>query len=369
MNKILVFGMTNNPGGVESVIMNYYRNINREKIQFDFLCNSQVVAYEDEIKSLGGKIYKITARKDNYFKFKRELRAFMSGNAFKYSAIWVNICSLVNIDYLIFAKKYGITRRIIHCHNSDNDAGFIKSCVHKFNKMRIGKIATDFWSCSEEASPWFFDKTVIQGEAYKIITNAIDVKKYKQNDALRKKYRSEFGLENNIVVGHVGRFHFQKNHKFLIDIFEELVKRNSQYHLLLVGQGELEEEIKKIVKEKGLMKQVSFTGVRMDVENLYQMMDIFVLPSVFEGLGIVALEAQAASLPCLLADTVPPIVKVNDNVEFLALNQKIDLWADRIEQLIQESDKKWMNKLEVSEFNIETQVRNFERMLFNENKY
>lgn len=107
----------------------------------------------------------------------------------------------------------------------------------------------------------------------------------------------------------------------------------------------------------------------MDVENLYQMMDIFVLPSVFEGLGIVALEAQAASLPCLLADTVPPIVKVNDNVEFLALNQKIDLWADRIEQLIQESDKKWMNKLEVSEFNIETQVRNFERMLFNENKY
>ena len=153
--KVLVFGMTENPGGIESVIINYYRNINRDLIQFDFLCNCTTIAYEEEIRSLGGKIISVTARKKNPMKFRRQINEFMKIHAKEYDAIWINVCSLVNIDYLIFAKKYGIPRIIIHCHNSDNDGNQIKKLVHLYNKMRIEKYATDFWSCSDIASLGF----------------------------------------------------------------------------------------------------------------------------------------------------------------------------------------------------------------------
>ncbi|MDD7389308.1 MAG: glycosyltransferase family 1 protein [Lachnospiraceae bacterium] len=363
MKKVLVFGMTDNPGGVESVIMNYYRNIDRRKIQFDFLCNSEIVAYEDEIIELGGNVYKITPRKESYFKFRRELNSFMAENAVKYSAIWVNLCSLVNIDYLIFAKKYGISKRIIHCHNADNDAGFIKEYIHKFNRFRLKKYATDFWSCSESASPWFFTKDIVSSAHYKVITNAIDIRKYRKNHELRDKYRRQFGLEDKIVIGHVGRFHFQKNHKFLVNVFEELSKKDPRYHLLLVGQGTMEQEIRKMVKVKGLTEKVTFAGVRSDVENMYQIMDLFVLPSIFEGLGVVALEAQACSLPCLLADTVPMIVKVNPNVAFLSLDAPINQWVDTIVRMVGSFIRDEDNKIENSEYNIFAQIENFEMVI------
>lgn len=366
MKKVLVFGMTENPGGVESVIMNYYRNINRDIMQFDFLCNCESVAYEREIEKLGGKIYKIIARKKNFLKFRKELKDFLLANAAQYSAIWVNVCSLVNIDYLIYAKKYGIARRIIHCHNADNDAGFLKGIIHKVNRDKLSSIATDFWSCSEDASPWFFDESILQSKSYRVIVNAINIEKYKNNELIRNEFRRQFGLEEKVVVGHVGRFHFQKNHMFLVNVFEELSKRDNRYHLLLVGQGELEPQIRNSIKNKQLVERVTFAGVRDDVENLYQMMDIFVLPSVFEGLGIVAVEAQASLLPCLLADTIPKCVKVNDNVEFLSLSQDIKKWADMIEKMLEKSTIAFTNKLENSEYNIVAQARSIERILFEE---
>ena len=288
MKRVLVFGMTENPGGVESVIMNYYRHINHEKVQFDFLCNCPNIAYEKEIKALGGKVYKITARKNNYVKFKKELRDFMKNNAARYSVLWVNLCSLVNIDYLIEAKKNGIQKRIIHCHNSENDAGKIKGLVHAINKKRIDHFATDFWSCSEDASSWFFSEKILAGEKYKVIPNAIDVRKFERNNTVRYEVREEMGLKGKKVIGHVGRFHFQKNHKFLISVFTELIKKDDNYQLILVGQGELETEIKELVEKKGITDKVTFCGVRNDLDRLYQAMDIFVLPSVFEGLAVVA---------------------------------------------------------------------------------
>jgi len=222
MKKVLVFGMTENPGGIESVVMNYYRHIDRNVIQFDFLCNCSSIAYEDEIKFLGGKIYYITARKVNYFKFKAELKNFMQKHETEYSAIWVNVCSLINIDYLISAKKYRIPKRIIHCHNSSNDGGIIKFCIHQFNKKRLTRYATHFWSCSEDASPWFFDERIRQSANYKVIINGIDVQKYSSNQAIREQYREKLEIKDKVVIGHVGRFHFQKNHRLLIEWFRLL---------------------------------------------------------------------------------------------------------------------------------------------------
>ena len=147
MKRVLVFGVTENPGGVESVIMNYYRNIDRNKIQFDFLCNTKEVAYEDEIIKMGGKIYKITGRSVNRRQYMNDMEKFFSENAKKYTTIWVNVCSLANIDYLKFAKKYGIKYRIIHSHNSENMDSKLRGLLHKFNKKIIIKYATDFWAC------------------------------------------------------------------------------------------------------------------------------------------------------------------------------------------------------------------------------
>ena len=361
--KVLVFGMTDNPGGVESVIMNYYRNIDRNQIQFDFLCNYKTIAYEHEIKSLGGNIFYITPRKLNPFKFRKELYAFMNKHANEYSVFWVNVCSLVNIDYLVFAKKFGIPKIIIHCHNSDNDGNSLKKTLHIYNKMRIGKYATDFWSCSDSASPWFFTSKIIHSKNYKVIPNAIDVDKFKRNDEIRKAMRKKYKVEDKIVIGHVGRFHFQKNQGFLIDIFEQLVKHNDKYKLILIGQGFSENEIRQKVKSKGLEDKVIFCGVQSDTSQFYQMMDCFVFPSLFEGLGIAALEAQACSLPCVLSDQIPSIVNVNDNVVFLPLNARFSNWLDAIEYFTRSNQTLVDNKMSDSIFDIKKQVKSFERML------
>ena len=180
-----------------------------------------------------------------------------------------------------------------------------------------------------------------------------------RNNVIREQYREDLKVQEKIVIGHVGRFHFQKNHQLLIRIFKCLAVQNKKYHLLLVGQGELEQEIKDIVDKENLNQRVTFLGARNDVDKIYQAMDLFMLPSKFEGLGIVALEAQAALLPCLLSDGVPEIVKVNDNVKFVSLNDSPEHWAN--EKMLKEPQT--INKIITSEYNIDMQVKKFEREL------
>ena len=285
----------------------------------------------------------------------------MRKHAIEYEAIWVNVCMLSNIDYLISAKKYGISKRIIHCHNSSNDGGKLKYCIHQYNKKRLEKYATHFWSCSETASPWFFDQQIMKNPNYKVIVNAIDVKKYGKNESIRDQYRKELKVQNKIVIGHVGRFHFQKNHHLLIKIFKCLSERNERYHLLLIGQGQLEQEIRDYVKREKLESRVTFLGARNDMDKIYQAMDLFILPSQFEGLGIVALEAQAALLPCVLSDGVPKIAGVNDNVMFVPLKDTPKHWADAVEDMLPKTQV--VNKMIGSEYDISTQVEIFEREL------
>lgn len=332
MKKVLVFGITDLPGGVESVIMNYYRNIDRNKIQFDFLCNTEKVAYEEEIKELGGTIYRITARSKNYKKYKKEMKDFFENHSKEYSTIWVNICSLANIDYLKYAKKYGIEYRIIHCHNSQNMDSFLRGLLHRWNRLLINKYATDFWSCSDDASKWFYNKKIIQNDKYLVIKNAINLEKFKYNEKIRNDYRKKMNLEDCFVVGHVGRFHFQKNHKFLIKIFNEIHKKNKKAMLLLIGEGQDEKEIKEMVKHNGIEKYVKFLGPRKDVSELMQAMDVFVFPSVFEGLGVVLIEAQASGLPIYASSNVIPneVEIIKQNFNFLSLNYDELYWADTI---------------------------------------
>lgn len=330
MKKILVFGITDNPGGIESVIMNYYRKFDKTKIQLDFLCNTKKVAYEKEITELGGKIYRITARSLNYKKYKYELRNFFQNNASKYEAIWVNVCSLANIDYLKYAKKYGIKRRIIHSHNSQNMDSFARGILHRYNKMFLKKYATDFWSCSEKSSKWFYHKNTINSDKYLLVNNAIDCNSFKYQENIRKKYREKFDVSDKFVIGNVGRLHFQKNQSFLIDVFSEFLKINSSAILMLIGDGEDRNKLEKKVEELKIENNVIFTGVRSDINNLYQMIDLFIFPSLFEGLSLSLLEAQASGVDCLISDTVASESIFSENVTVLPLNEPKNVWVENI---------------------------------------
>lgn len=329
LKRILVFGITDNPGGVESVIMNYYRHLDREKVQFDFLCNTNEVAYEKEILELGGRIFRVTARSLDNNQYKKDMRNFFENNAKNYSCIWVNICSLANIDYLRYAKKYGIKHRIIHSHNSNNMDSTLRGILHKVNKIILNYYATEFWSCSNDASKWFYNKGILDRENIRLVNNAVDVERFQYNGDKRNEIRLSMGLDNKLVIGHIGRMHFQKNQEFLIDIFYEIKKKVPDSILILVGQGEDEIKIKEKVEKLDLDDSVKFMGVLSDVENVMQSMDLFIFPSLFEGLPLVLIEAQANGLPIFTsANVISKDVKMSDNLQFIDLNRNAKEWAD-----------------------------------------
>ncbi len=325
--------MTENPGGVESFLINYYRNIDREKIQFDFLCNShKKVAYEDELILLGGRTFHITARSKNYKEYREQLEEVFRQHASEWSAIWENVSSLANIDYLKIAKRYGIKKRIIHCHNSQNMDSRLRGILHIWNKHIIQAYATDFWACSKDAAHWFYSNGLM-GKVV-LIHNAIDVERMRFDNTKREEIRTEHGWNDKYIIGNVGRLHFQKNQSFAIDVFNSFHKMNPKSILVLVGQGEDEQDLKTKVSQLDLTDNVYFAGVQTDIQGWLSCFDFFLFPSKFEGLGIAALEAEANGLPVLASkDVIPEEVKINNNFEFFNLSVEHDKWAEEIVKL------------------------------------
>ena len=366
MQKVLVFGMTENPGGVESVIMNYYRHLNKEKYQFDFLCNTDVVAYEEEIKKMGGEIYRITARSKNRKQYKNDMNKFFKINSNKYAAIWVNVCSLANIDYLKYAKKYGIKKRIIHSHNSQNMDSKLRSLLHKINKKFVHKYATDFWSCGDEAAKWFYSNKIIKSDNYYLLNNAINTDKFKYNIQIREEYRKQLDVQDKIVFGNIGRFHFQKNHTFIIKIFNEIQKIKPESVLLLIGAGEDEEMIKNMVNNYNIQDKVKFLGLRNDVEKIMQAMDVLLFPSLFEGLPVVLVEAQTSDLLIYASNTISPKSKIKENMKMISLDLDEKEWSKII---IDDLSKKYERTSDISEiinngYDINEEIKKFEDLLY-----
>lgn len=330
MDRILVFGITENPGGVESFLMNYYRNIDRTKVQFDFLCNThKPVAYEEELLKLGGHVYHITARSEDYRKYQKELEEFFQNTKGRFRAIWVNVSSLANIDYLKYAKKYGIQRRIIHSHNSRNMDSFLRGVVHRINRGQVRKYATDFWACSEEAADWFY-RGKIRSNAV-LVHNAIEVEKYAFSMEKRTAIRQRLQWQNNYVIGNIGRLHFQKNQEFILDIFAILVQKAPAFRLVLVGGGEDEAKLRKKAGEYGISDAVFWAGVQEDIGGWLSAFDLFLFPSLFEGLSVVALEAQANGILSLASEgVIPEEVRVNNNFYFMSLSHTAEEWAEQI---------------------------------------
>lgn len=313
-------------GGLENLIMNIYRNIDRTKVQFDFLVHyKKEFFFDKEIEKLGGKIYRFSVREDNNFiKYYKDLCDFFKEHSGEYRVVHGHMASLAFI-YLRIAKKYNIPVRIIHSHGTSHLKN-IKGYLKYFTFKMADKYATDRFACSTEAGKYLFGV-----KNFKIINNAIDMDKFKYNESLRRTKRNELQLEDKFVIGHIGRFNLQKNHKYLIKFFSNIVKKNHNARLLLIGIGEELENIKDFVRKLNISDYVFFLGQRNDVCELYQAMDVFCMPSKFEGLPLTGIEAQVSGLPCVFSDQITREVKISNNCIFLPLDEDTKKWEECVE--------------------------------------
>ena len=315
-----------NRGGAETMVMNYYRNIDRTKVQFDFMVHREERgAYDDEIEELGGKIYRMPAiRPWSANSYRKEIRRFYEEHK-EYRVIHSHMSELGYYDFSE-AERAGVPARICHAHNRPYGID-LKSPVRWYYKTRMMPHITNMFMCGEESGEWLFGKK--NKEKFIQLNNAIDAEKYTYNCTKRQAMRQNLGIsENQIVVGHVGRFDPQKNHKFIIDIFAEVQKQDKNAVLLLVGDDKsaIGKEIHQKVEQLGL-QNVIFTGVRSDVADLMQAMDVFLFPSLFEGFGLVALEAQAAGIPTIVSNRIPSECFVTDLIKSVELLNDSTKWS------------------------------------------
>jgi len=316
-----------NRGGAETMLMNYYRNIDRTKIQFDFLAHrSEPKAYDDEIRALGGRIYHLSPVDPFGFNgYKKELKKFFAEHK-EYKIVHAHLDTL-STYVLNVAKEAGVTVRIAHSHNTKMDFDF-KFPIRLYSKLKLKKTANQYFACGKDAGKWLFGSKEIDNVT--ILNNAIDVKGYKYDQQKALEVKRSLNIEDKFVIGHIGRFYKQKNHEFLIDIFYEVYKKNKQSVLLLVGDGVLKPQIIEKVSKLNLSENVKFLGVRSDVADLVQAFDVFLFPSLYEGLPVTLIEAQAAGLKCIVSDCITNECDLTGNMKFLNLKDSPEKWAEKV---------------------------------------
>lgn len=352
--RVLHIVTTMNRGGLETMIMNYYRNIDRSKVQFDFLVHrNQESDYDQEILSLGGKIYRINHLNPFSFKYRKELKQFFKNHS-EYKIVHCHLDCMSSIP-LSYAKKAGIGVRIAHSHNSNQDKN-LKYLLKLFYKRKISKVSTDLFACGDKAGKWMFGNS-----EFSVINNAINTKQFLFDVNLSNKMREKLNIKDKFVIGHVGRFNEQKNHNFIIDIFKELTLINNNVILLLVGDGNLKNEIEKKVKDLGLSKYVIFYGKCDCINKIMQAFDIFLFPSLYEGLPVTMVEAQASGLKCFISNKVPRECIITDNVVILNLDDSSKNWAININKYSNGYIRKNMLKsISDNGFDIEKRVKELE---------
>lgn len=332
--------------GTETFIMNVFRNIDRSKFQFDFLINSPSHnGYYNEACNLGARIYYIPSRKKGYIKYLKELNSFFKKHSHEYDAVHFNGNSFTSIEALYFAKIYGIKQIIAHSHNSKT-SGIHNVILHKINRIFIPKIATSFLACSDLALKWAYSRSIIK--TARIIHNGIDLNKYKFDQNLRKQKRDELNIGKELVIGTIGRLTEVKNHTFLIDIFSEILKIQSEAILIIVGNGKLKQALVDKTKDLNIEDRVILTGERDDVPELLNAFDAFVLPSLYEGLPFVGIEAQANGLPTFISENVSKQIILTDKVFLLSLDEKPKYWANYI-----------LNHIDYIRDNLSKNIKNF----------
>lgn len=368
MYKILVVGMADEVGGIESIIKNYYDNFDLTKIHLDFICAfPDNMAFETEFKRNGSKVFHIARRGKHFLKYYEQLKNIFSSYGKDYDCLWFNTSDLANIDALKLAKKVGIKRIIIHSHNSrmidQGIKGWIKTKFHYFHRKNIQKFGTNFWACSNTAKEWLYPTQLWKDSI--IVKNAINIRTNSFDDEKRKNLKEKFSLTNQLIIGNVGRLNIQKNQIFLLKVFKGIAKDKNNIKLVLVGEGPDRAKLQEETSHLGLDNKVMIVGQQKDMQAWYSLFDIFVFPSIFEGLSVALLEAQSNGLPIVTSDRVSPNeVKINPNFEVLSLNQGIDIWKNKIEQVLKSKrikEKEIVQNFNKKGYNIITEAQVLEK--------
>lgn len=326
--RVLMLFTILNRGGAETMVMNYYREIDRSKVQFDFVVHRDEKGdYEDEVTALGGKIYRMMPLRPHTFgKYQRQIAAFFDEHP-EYQIIHGQ-CSESGYFFYKEAAKRGIPVIIAHAHNSHVKVD-LRWFFRTWMKHQMRPYLTHYFSCGDEASEWLFGKELAQKAV--VLKNAIDTGRYLFDVEVRRRIREGLDIDDKaFTVCHVGRFDKVKNHSFIVDIFAEILKKQPDARLLLIGDGVLRAQTEQNVHEKGLDTQVRFLGVRRDVHELLQAADVMLFPSLFEGLPVTLVEAQSAGLPCVISENIPKEVIMTDLVEQVSLTEPASRWAERV---------------------------------------
>lgn len=341
-------------GGLETMLMNYYRHINRDKVQFDFLTHrKEHGAYDAEIEAMGGVIYHLPRLVPWSLSYKHALNQFFAEHP-EYRIVHVHQDCLSSI-ILKAAAQHGVPVRIAHSHSSSQDKN-LKYLIKMFYKRQIPQYATELFACSVSAGAWMFGTQNVH-----VLPNAIDICQYTFHASVREHMRKELGIGDELVIGHVGRFSAVKNQSFLLDIFEQVKKQEPKSKLLLVGGGDELQTIQHKCKLLGLDQDVIFTGVRSDVADLMQAMDIFILPSLYEGLPVTMIEAQASGLPCIISDRVPIDCVITNLVQQLSLEENPSIWASKAIAATKDFRKDTREELRSAGFDIHKSAEQLER--------
>lgn len=370
MYRILMTGMSPNLAGIETFVLNIFRNIDKNKFQIDFIKRTQdKVVFEDELVAAGAKIIYIPRKYGNLKEYNEAMSNLFENN--RYDAIWDNTMRIPNIDFLLYAKKYGIKERIVHSHTSLWVGYSVKKLFHYINRHRINGVATKFFACSNVAAEFMF-----VGKGRKnavIINNAIEFSKYQYSEEKRQELRKKYNLQDEYVIGHVGRIDPVKNHKFLVRLLQNLQASEKNFKLVVVGDvakgsEPYEQEVKKFITDLDIEDKVIFAGKQMDMSAWLSLMDIYIMPSLFEGLPFSALEAQVNGLPLILSTGITKETDITGNVKFLSLNEDISLWCESVHNMVDKGRNHVgiYDKFSEKGYILEENIKLIEKMLLEE---
>lgn len=346
MKKILVYGMSGNPGGIESYLINYYKKIDTQRMHFDFVVCGDKIAYENVIRKQGGRIYYIPSRRENLMLHIRLLRSIAQQG---YAAVYFNLLSASEVFSVLAVAGIKNIEIIVHSHNN-----YVKSIKrHLFLRYFLNKLADKRVACSREAAKFMFGKKAADAV---IIRNAIEVERFLYVPEVRKKMRDKNNLDGKYILGHVGRLCYQKNTLFLLDVFKIIKKRKPNSKLIIIGDGEDRDKVQRYIHTLGLSQDVIMTGAVDNVNEWMMAMDVFLLPSRFEGLPVVAIEAQTAGLPCVFSDTFSKAVALTRNVSFLSLESSLDIWAEKVIEYENYERKNMYKIITEAGYNIKTEA-------------
>ncbi len=349
MNRVLHVTEELSAAGIESFFMNLYRNIDREKVQFDFLVmRNRKEFYDEEIQKLGGKKYCISAKGRNLIQKidaeSKQMEAFLKEHP--YDVVHIHATTPMRCKYLKAAKAAGVPTRIYHSHSGFvSGKSKLKMMIYKMRQKEITKYASDFFACSVVAAGWMYEKSLISGNRVRIVHNGIDTKAYCFDEAVRFRMREKLGINEEKVLIHVGRFTEQKNQLFLLEIFQKLHSTDDNTKLILLGDGPMKDEILAKIREYHLEESVLVPGVTNRVQDYLFAADCFVMPSLYEGLPVTAVEAQCAGLPCVLSEEITKETAFSDQTQFVKLEQNAgtgqnaDDWVSVIQAVLKDAGK------------------------------